>query len=179
MLRETSMRRWSGWPRRCAQWRNLALPGLAFLASCGSLRPVPEPGPVPGARMVNVGLLVDTTEVELGATTDWQLVDSGGRVLHRLNTLETAVARPNADGSLTVRIGDQETRTSSGLTARASAGGLVSIGGKPYRGTALVRSLTPNRVTAINHVDMESYLLGVVPFEIGRVGPELLEASKA
>src|SRR5688500_14174645 len=67
MLRETSMRRWSEWPRRCAQWRKLALPGLVFLASCGSLRPAPEPGPVPGARMVSVGLLVDTTEVELGA----------------------------------------------------------------------------------------------------------------
>jgi stage II sporulation protein D len=34
-------------------------------------------------------------------------------------------------------------------------------------------------VTAVNTVDMESYLLGVVPFEIGRVGPELYEASRA
>ena len=35
------------------------------------------------------------------------------------------------------------------------------------------------RVTAINRVDMEEYLLGVVPREIGRVGPERFEAAKA
>jgi stage II sporulation protein D len=42
-----------------------------------------------------------------------------------------------------------------------------------------VRVSGPGRVTAINQVDMEAYLLGVVPREIGRVGEELLEAAKA
>src|SRR5690606_35897831 len=51
--------------------------------------------------------------------------------------------------------------------------------GRPYRGEMLVRSDGPGRVTAVNRVDMEEYLLGVVPREIGRVGAERYEAAKA
>jgi stage II sporulation protein D len=43
----------------------------------------------------------------------------------------------------------------------------------------LVQAASAGRVTAVNVVDMETYLLGVVPHEIGRVGEDLLEAAKA
>jgi stage II sporulation protein D len=57
--------------------------------------------------------------------------------------------------------------------------GQVLIGGKPYRGGALIRAAGAGRVTAINIVDLEEYLLGVVPLEIGVRPLAELEAVKA
>jgi stage II sporulation protein D len=53
------------------------------------------------------------------------------------------------------------------------------IGERPYRGTVLLQATANGRLTAVNLVDMEGYLLGVVPREIGRVDEDLLEAAKA
>ena len=158
---------------------NVAVGVLALLAACTPAQPPTQgPGPEPAGTMVQVGLLVDTTQVELGSSSDFQIVDSTGRVLHRLSAEEQATISSGAPGQLVVSVGGVRS-TASEITAHASGDGLLSIGGKPYRGSALVRPRPNGRVTAINLVDMESYLLGVVPYEIGRVGPELLEASKA
>jgi stage II sporulation protein D len=87
--------------------------------------------------------------------------------------------RAGNDGELIVHAGQAEIRAGGTVVARPVGAGQLAIGGRPYRGTALIRYAGPGRVTAINQVDMENYLLGVVPHEIGRVGPELLEAAKA
>src|SRR5690606_14381439 len=88
--------------------------------------------------------------------------------------------RIEASGSDLVVVTPQGRTTVGGmLMARATNDGFLRIAGQPYRGTATVRTPRPGRVTVVNEVDMEQYLLGVVPYEIGRVGPELLEASKA
>ncbi|MBW3630479.1 MAG: SpoIID/LytB domain-containing protein, partial [Gemmatimonadetes bacterium] len=50
---------------------------------------------------------------------------------------------------------------------------------RPYRGSALIQVARPGRLTAINMVAMEDYLLGVVPQEIGAIGDTLIEAAKA
>jgi stage II sporulation protein D len=85
-----------------------------------------------------------------------------------------------ADGVGHLRIGGQPaTAGATTVTARPTGAGTVSIGGKPYRGEVVVRAVGPGRVTAVNRVDMEAYLLGVVPREIGRVGAERFEAAKA
>jgi stage II sporulation protein D len=65
------------------------------------------------------------------------------------------------------------------VVVRPAGQGPLSIGDRSYRGRALVRATGPGRLTAINEVDMENYLLGVVPQEIGTVGPERFEAAKA
>jgi stage II sporulation protein D len=57
--------------------------------------------------------------------------------------------------------------------------GRVRIDGTVYRGAVLLRRGEAG-VTAVNLVDLETYLLGVVPLEIGRGRPpEELEAVKA
>jgi stage II sporulation protein D len=68
---------------------------------------------------------------------------------------------------------------SSAVIARPVGGATIEIGGRPYRGTALVRVARPGRVTAVNRLGMEDYLLGVVPQEIGMIGDTLIEAAKA
>jgi stage II sporulation protein D len=55
----------------------------------------------------------------------------------------------------------------------------VLIDGRTYRGGALLVAPTPGRITAVNIVEMEEYLLGVVPHEIGRRPPAEIEVVKA
>ncbi|MEX0911865.1 MAG: SpoIID/LytB domain-containing protein [Gemmatimonadota bacterium] len=174
------MIRWIASLTRSASSPRLALLICLGLASCAPLRPGPTiPGLPDREPTVRVGLVVDSSQVEVGATSDYQILDASGRVLHRLNVAERAMVRASADGVLIIRIGDTQTRAGQSLVVRPAASGFVNIAGEPYRGTALIRATGPDRLTAINQVDMENYLLGVVPFEIGRVGPELLEAAKA
>ena len=61
----------------------------------------------------------------------------------------------------------------------ASEAGKVSLNGKPYRGTIEVRQDSLGRLLVVNETDMESYLRGVVPAEIGNLEPSLIEAMKA
>lgn len=128
-----------------------------------------------------VGLLVDTPRVVLGSTAGMHLVDG--------NTWQP-LARLEPDQSWTVTATPTGLRTAGAapdalparverLLARPAAGGYITVDGKPYRGAVVVRQSGPQRLTAINVVEMEKYLLGVVPREIGKVGPELLEASRA
>jgi stage II sporulation protein D len=65
------------------------------------------------------------------------------------------------------------------VRVRPVGAGPLEIGGRPYRGTALVQTARTGRVTAINQLGMEDYLLGVVPQEIGAIGDTLIEAAKA
>lgn len=167
----------SGTP--CVRFRELLLLGLLFLAACAPARP-PSGGPdIREEPSVSVGLLVDTTSVELGSTTEYELLDAAGQVLQRLGPREQVQVDAGQAGELIVTVGDQREVVGGTLIVRPSERAFVSIGGKLYRGTALVRAAAPGRLTAINQVGMEEYLLGVVPFEIGKVGPELLEAAKA
>ena len=57
--------------------------------------------------------------------------------------------------------------------------GKVLVNGKPYRGTVVIRQDSTGSLLALNEVDLESYLLGVVPAEIGTLDPGLFEALKA
>jgi len=55
----------------------------------------------------------------------------------------------------------------------------LHVGGKPYRGRVEVRTTGRGRVSAINELPLEEYLLGVVPLEIGPREPEELAAVEA
>lgn len=149
--------------------------------------PAPVRPPAPGAHTVRVGLLVDTPRVQLHARGRMEVVEAGsGEVLARVPGGERVTATAAAGGGITVA-GASGSRVASApagpllfRAGRTAAGDdLVYLGGKPYRGHVLVQTTPSGKLTAVNVLDMERYLLGVVPREIGRVGPELLEASKA
>jgi stage II sporulation protein D len=134
-----------------------------------------------GEPNVRVGIAVDTATVQISSATPMELVDG---VTNR--TLSTVPAGRNvvitAEGAdrIRARVDGADIWTSGTLLlARPQQQGTLTIAGRNYRGTALIRVAGPGRITAINQVDMEAYLLGVVPREIGRVGEELLEAAKA
>jgi stage II sporulation protein D len=170
-----------------------ALGAAAVLAAAGACAPPavgPEPvGPgAPGTLprtepLVRVGIAVDTAAVEIGASAGFVLVESaaGERVVGRAGAADRWTVSATAANQLRVVAADgRVVGTAAGpLAARPERGSTLTIGGRPYRGTALVQAASPGRVTLINVLDMEAYLLGVVPHEIGRVGEDLLEAAKA
>ena len=55
----------------------------------------------------------------------------------------------------------------------------LEVGNRSYRGEMLVFASDAGRVTVVNVLDLESYLRGVVPAEIGAAGPDRIEAVKA
>lgn len=175
--------------RSVRRWRSrLAVLGLLVLGACTprTIPPPVPPGALPLPRAepeVRVGLVVDAPRVELASTAGFQLVDAGtGETLMRVRAGTRLWVEADAAGDLLFGPAGEPVLpgvSASPLVARPLRGGLVLVGEKPYHGAVLVRSAGPGRVTAVNQVDLETYLLGVVPHEIGRVGPELLEAAKA
>ena len=88
-----------------------------------------------------------------------------------------------APAGVTLRLVDAawESRLSGArrLVALPSPGALLEVQGKSYRGAIEFRIDGAGRVRAINWIEMESYLRGVVPAELGpEVWPQL-EALKA
>lgn len=167
--------------------RRLGVPflaGAALLASCRpagppATTPMPPLGKEPVAR---VGIAVGVREVEVSAPAAFEIVVPATGEVVRAGARESWV--------FTATAGDQvEGRGPGGrrigpvpslLRVSVPAGNAsVVIGGKPYRGGALIRPAGQGLVTAINLVELEEYLLGVVPLEIGVRPAAELEAVKA
>lgn len=154
---------------------HLALVGCAPGALAGASDAREDP-------MVRVGLLVDTASAAIAAPTGFDLVDAAtGRTLRRVPGGETLTFSADSGGALRYTLGGAVTATGTReLLARPASDAVIHIGGRPYRGVALVRSgRAPGRVTVVNQLSMEDYLLGVVPREIGQIGDTLIEAAKA
>jgi stage II sporulation protein D len=141
--------------------------------------PTPEPRPPRTEPAVRVGILVDSATAEVSATTRFDLASSGD-VLVRSEAGERWTFRAEGDRlRATSSAGRELGPAPSPLVLSPSSGGLATIAGKNYRGSALLRISNSGNVTAINVLDLEEYLKGVVPFEIGRLSPTLIEAVKA
>lgn len=127
---------------------------------------------------VRVGIVVDTAQVEVGSTGPFDLVAAGNAGVVTSAADESWAVSVGTDGGLEAGNGARSVSSRGPILIRPRAGGLVSINGRTFRGDALVRAAS-NGVTAVNLVDIEDYLLGVVPQEIGRRPAGELEAVKA
>jgi stage II sporulation protein D len=105
-------------------------------------------------------------------------VDEGGRVRARSAAGDTWTVRRTSRGVEAAR-GGQTVRVSGTLVVRPRGQDPVRVDDRTYRGAVLF--LAADRgITAVNLLDVETYLLGVVPLEIGAGRPENeLEAVKA
>jgi stage II sporulation protein D len=164
-----------GWRGRWAA-RGLATLTAVALASCRA--PAPEPPPRAASPSVRVGIAVDTPQVTVAATAGFELLTAAGVRLARGGVGESWTFRSEAGGisghaaGTGARIGPVE----GPLVVRPLSGGTLGIHDQPYRGAALIRTAGSGRLTAVNVLDMEDYLLGVVPAEIP---PWEVEAVKA
>ena len=128
---------------------------------------------------VRIGLKVDTAAVMLSSTTAAQLLDQQGKVVADIPAEERWTFAASGNNVVaTSPAGRSYSSSGTPLRLQPAANGFFTIGDKRYRGEMLLRRAGNDRITLINVLEMEKYLLGVVPFEIGRPA-NALEAIKA
>ena len=159
-----------------ASFRTLPLVGL-FLA-CAPAEIGNVVIPVDRAPEVRIGVALDLPALTLGG---------GGAILLRTPSGETLGELP-AQASVPVTAGQQGLRLRGGgslefpgielLLESSEAQGTVRLQGREYRGRFLI-SASSGGVRAVNLVDLEEYLAGVVGAEMGLRGESELEALRA
>lgn len=159
----------------------------AALAACTPGEPAPPTPPAPPTAglpraepTVRIGIVVDSSTARVGAATGFAIRVAGG----------AEIARGGAGDAWTFSVDEQgrlSARGPGGLTQPRAASlrvipdhdGALTIDGRQYRGEALIIPRSGGRVSALNVVDLEEYLLGVVPREIGHLPASQIEATKA
>jgi stage II sporulation protein D len=153
--------------------------------------PLVDPaGVVPGLR---VGVLVNVEEARLEAGAELEIVDEGGHERGRSRAGDTWTLRRSGGGVEAAGPG-QSIRSAGTLVFRPAGGAdvgpegraparseaaAIRVADRAYRGAVLLLPAASG-VTVVNVLDMEAYLLGVVPLEIGAGRPESeVEAVKA
>ncbi len=163
---------------------------FAVLAGCAGPKRLPpivvEPeGPMGPGRAVpdllGVGLLENELGVEIYAEGPAEVIDGHtGRTLLHLRQAGQRVACQRDGDTVVWRQEGHSGRAASVVLRPVDAGTRVSQGDFEYRGDFLVICSPVGRgLTLVNNVDLESYLKGVVPWEIGRHPAERLAALQA
>ncbi|MEO5510314.1 MAG: SpoIID/LytB domain-containing protein [Longimicrobiales bacterium] len=129
---------------------------------------------------VRVGITIDSTRTSIGAAVEFDVQSVNGRVLASAGAGEIWQFEAKEDGRITARYNDRNVLDAP-PPVRVVPRDLpfVTIDGRQYRGEVLLLSTGTKKVTAINIVDMEAYLLGVVPREMGKRPATEIEALKA
>lgn len=147
------------------------------LVACGQ-PPRPSVGEVPGPKIgrdvVRVALQVAVAEAGFTAARGarWKSRASEGVLSPAPAVLREYRGRIQLDqDGRTVDLGPGP--------VRLATSGEWLVGGDRFDGDLLVQRATWGGVTLVNLVDLELYLRGVVPWEIGRPGEDALEAVKA
>ena len=128
--------------------------------------------PAQAAVQLRVAIEKGANEVKVGSSTPAVVRDGTGRQVGSLTNLDAFVAVPQGKG---VAIGNWQ---ASQLIIEPTEGGYVWIGDRWYRGrTRLMRQGTG--ITAVNLVDLESYLYSVVGSEAVPTWPQDALKSQA
>lgn len=158
--------------RRASPRLALALAVIATVAGCSSragTRPA-APGRVPASdadRTIRVALVVPDTRIS--ATKEFGWFGADGRTLltrgRRGEQWRIERERPGARVRA-LRPDGVPTAWQASLVMRANDDGLVTLGGRRYRGHLVVLPLDTAFVV-VNWLHVEDYLRGVVPVEMG------------
>ena len=145
--------------------------------------PLPPPDAWKNVSSFRIGLAVGSSGVLVAGSTSWTLRTQNGVQVAREEEAARLRIRRTEDGPLQVmREGGAPFWTGSAgdtLVLTPSGGGMSGWGGRWYRGTFRVFASQPEGVTLVNEVDLESYLRGVLPNEIGNPPATDFEAVKA
>jgi stage II sporulation protein D len=160
--------------------------GIALLAgggcSKGTSPPTPQiTEPVPaGTSLVRVAVLTQVREVHIGANDSFTLTDDDGVLVVGLQD-EIFNIRQEQDRVLVFTQGGEMMDTVEGKlrVEPRSESGEVSVNGARYPQTLEVVPNTEGGLNVINIVDVETYLRGVIPQEIGHKDDGHLDAAKA
>lgn len=131
--------------------------------------PIPWLEPAEPLLLLGIGLLEDKPLLELRAEgAAWVRDADSGRTLAALEAGEPLICRREGD-RIAWQAGNGEGSERSLALQPIDPGFLVSAPGGSYRGEFLVLPTPRGRgLTLVNNVELEDYLKGVVPWEIGR-----------
>lgn len=147
--------------------------------------PVEPPTVVAASRheWLDVGVAIDRTQVDLqpeGVTAVKGVPELGSA--NAGTTLQVKLA----SGRMLITLDDPTTTTTSQpfvaddtLFVGGADSPAIKVDGKRYRGGAKVFLNPRGKITVANRVDVEDYLRGVLPHELGRLELATLEAGKA
>jgi stage II sporulation protein D len=138
--------------------------------------PEPEPSQVP---IVRIGLRTHVTEARIGSARPFSVSDDRGVMLNG-ESGETYAVRLEEEQVLIYSENGELLGLANGtlrIVADVDPGEIV-IDGARYPGTIEARRSPKGGLNVVNVLDVETYLRGVVPLEIGHAG-DYLEAAKA
>ncbi|HEV8198222.1 MAG TPA: SpoIID/LytB domain-containing protein, partial [Gemmatimonadales bacterium] len=152
----------------------------AVLLAAACARPEVGPGaaPLTAAPDIRVGIVPGASSVSVGGGVALMLRGGDGGGLIAVPAGVSAVVSSSREG-LRVRFSTEDVVSSATLVVEpADSGSPVRLGGRDYRGTAIL-STVPAGVMAVNLLGMEEYLRGVVGAEMGKRTDQDLAALRA
>lgn len=139
---------------------------------------VPEPEGIP-IPIVRIGLRTHVTEARIGSSRPFSVSDDRGVMLNGEAGETYAVRLENEQLLIYTETGELLGLANGTLRIVADADhGEIVLDGARYPGTLDVRRSPKGGLNAVNVLDVETYLRGVVPLEIGHAG-DYIEAAKA
>jgi stage II sporulation protein D len=164
--------------------------GLLIL-SCGGPPPIERPAPAdeePAARivfaplekapLVRVLVLEALSSVRVRISSEFSIGDGAGDTpLKRFESGGEFVVRYSG-GKVVLQKAGESVQEAPVITLVGSGDGNTYINGKPYRGGFTFRA-TEGGVITINEVEIDDYLKGVLPVELGYLRPDQYEAYLA
>ncbi|MCH7762060.1 SpoIID/LytB domain-containing protein, partial [candidate division TA06 bacterium] len=162
--------------------RALTLVGL-LLSGCAkppTIRPIPPSPPTRrGITWVRVKVLGGVSELVFSSHEPFT-IKMGRKSLHSLAEKEWRVSLNNTKLSIQTNAGTAIRKPYLPLTVSPKSNqGFITVNGKPYRGRIEIQQSRRGTLLAVNVLDIEDYLRGVVPLEIGHLDPSKMEAVKA
>jgi stage II sporulation protein D len=124
-----------------------------------------------GDTTIRVLVSSKQTAVQIAAPGHIEFVDRTGNLVASgaVNGAQSPVWRIEAEGRRLRAVrsnGSASAWVDSPIVAQSGDAGLLSVGGKPYRGTIAVYALDGG-MSVVNVAKIDDYLRGVVPLEIG------------
>ncbi len=162
---------------------------LLAAVSCGgppppAVTPVPEPEetaeralftPREGAPVVRVLILEPSRDVRVRIPSAFFISEGPDeQPLERVDSGGEFIVRP-AGSALTIRGSGRELHRAPVISLSCPGNGSIYINGKPYRGGFTFRA-TQGGVITINDIEIDDYLKGVLPAEMGYLRPDQYEA---
>lgn len=143
--------------------------------------PPPEPEPeivLAAPPVVRVLILDSRPSIKVRLSSAFTIgVSNGDEPLARMERGGDFVVKASGGEAVLVQ-GNRRIVSSEALVVAPEEGGRVSVGGKPYRG-AMRFAAGKGGVSAVNVLDIDEYVKGVLPSEIGHLKPEQFEAYRA
>ena len=174
---------------RTLSWLSL----LVLVAGCAGPKRLPpagtgpEPAPRPGRPgdgrpvILGVGIVEEVAFLTIAATGEaWVLAGDTRKRLTRVTDKSLVLECRRAVSQVGWSLGDHRGSAASLVLEPVDPRHRVHREGREYRGDFMVRP-TPEGagLTLINNIDLENYLKGVVPWEIGRHDRDKLAAVEA